>query len=721
MMVRVSVPSWSDNEGGLTLTLWDSPERKRRIGERSFTDVPDNAMVELVLRRAAPAGTYYWEVDRRTGTTRIGLYADPLAAETDDCAYMDGVPQRKLRFVFDVIPSALPTPTLAVLLHRLREGTPEEKGEACRGLAVKGDARAVPDLARLLEDAELSHMARLALQAIPGPAADAALRKALSRTTGTARIGIINSIGERRDGRAVEALTALLQASDGATASAAGVALGKIANRAAADALLKAVRSAKLTAPGVYEGALICADRLAQAGDVGRAEALYNALVTSSASEPLRMAATRGILASGGAHALDRLLRCLRAPDLGLYRVGLWALQRHVPGAEATRAVLAALETMPADRRATITEAIGRRGDAAAVPALIGLTKAADAPIRLAAIAALARLGGAEALATLAGLLTSTDPELAQAAGSALATLPREDVAAAATSLMGAADGRSRAAAIGLVLKLNLPGFAPGLEKALSDADGRVRMAAMQALGALGSSTSLPPLLDILVTTSSDEEAETAATAIASLAPRWNDADAAAGLCATRITGASVQARIRIVRVLGDLGTARALTAVREALKDGDGGVRGEAQSVLCAWSTADAAPDLLRLASEAPDPASRLRCLRGLLRLAGSADMPPTDRLHLCQQASTLIERDAEKRMLLGVLGQTGLPEAAALAASHLENAAVRDEACAAILAVAAKLTGPLPEPVRAALERVVALSGDAEVVRRARAMLGR
>ena len=52
-----------------------------------------------------------------------------------------------------------------------------EKALACKRLAIDGSAAAVPELAKLLPDPQLSSWARTALEVIPGAEADAALRQ----------------------------------------------------------------------------------------------------------------------------------------------------------------------------------------------------------------------------------------------------------------------------------------------------------------------------------------------------------------------------------------------------------------------------------------------------------------------------------------------------------------------------------------------------------------
>ena len=93
------------------------------------------------------------------------------------------------------------SPEEARLLGILKsQATFAEKAAACRDLARVGTAESVMVLSELLEDPQLSHMARYALEGIPGGASEAALRGALRTVKGPLLVGVINSImarGER--------------------------------------------------------------------------------------------------------------------------------------------------------------------------------------------------------------------------------------------------------------------------------------------------------------------------------------------------------------------------------------------------------------------------------------------------------------------------------------------------------------------------------------------
>jgi len=108
------------------------------------------------------------------------------------------------------------------------EATHDAKVFAFRQLARVGHGGNARDLAAFLQDPALADMARYALEGIPGREADEALIEALDTTEGNLRIGVINSLGERRSEAAVPALSALIDDDDEAISAAAKNALVKI-------------------------------------------------------------------------------------------------------------------------------------------------------------------------------------------------------------------------------------------------------------------------------------------------------------------------------------------------------------------------------------------------------------------------------------------------------------------------------------------------------------
>ncbi|MBM4039841.1 MAG: HEAT repeat domain-containing protein, partial [Planctomycetes bacterium] len=143
------------------------------------------------------------------------------------------------------------------------DAPPQDKAIPCKQLAVWGTKAAVPALAALLPNRELSSWARIALEAIPDPACDEALRAAVGKLEGRLLVGVINSIGVRRDAQAIGILVAKLKDPDPEVASAAAEALGRIGG----DQPIKVLEPLLASAPpavrsSVAYGCVLCAERL---------------------------------------------------------------------------------------------------------------------------------------------------------------------------------------------------------------------------------------------------------------------------------------------------------------------------------------------------------------------------------------------------------------------------------------------------------------------------
>jgi HEAT repeat protein len=168
---------------------------------------------------------------------------------------------------------------------------------ACRQLSIIGTNASVSTLAKMLTGEETSDMARYALERIPGSAADDALRNALPNAKGKPQVGIINSLGQRRDRKAVGNLTMLLGSPDQTVATAAAAALGQIADAQATKALAKAKDTTKGKVQlRVLDAYLRCADQLLANGKRSQALAIYTELQNKSMPTPIQTAALRGRL-----------------------------------------------------------------------------------------------------------------------------------------------------------------------------------------------------------------------------------------------------------------------------------------------------------------------------------------------------------------------------------------------------------------------------------------
>jgi HEAT repeat protein len=308
------------------------------------------------------------------------------------------------------------------------ESSPAEKALACKGLAIYGGRDAVPVLAPLLADEQLASWARIALQAIPDPAADEALRQALAQLQGRLLIGVINSIAVRRDAQAADGLVQRLQDPDIEVAAAAAVALGRVGGPAAAKALETSLADAPAAIrSAVAEGCILYAEKLQADGHAEQAVKWFDAVRQADVPKQRIVEATRGAILARGIGGTPLLLEQLRSPDKDRFAIGL-RTARELAGQEVTQALADELPQMTIERQALVLLVLADRGDTAALPAVLAAARSGSEAVRSASMIALGQLGDASCLPMLLEAATDDDAELSQTALNVLAAIPGRDV-----------------------------------------------------------------------------------------------------------------------------------------------------------------------------------------------------------------------------------------------------------------------------------------------------
>ena len=377
------------------------------------------------------------------------------------------------------------------LIAVLKSDAPiEQKSAACRQLAIVGTKQAVPALAALLVDEKLSHMARYALEPIPDPAVDSALREAVGKVTGVLRTGVINSIGVRRDGKATSVLIPLLPD------PAAAMALARIGASSAVDALEKGL-------PANPDACLLAAEKKPE---------LYDRLLAGNTPAPVRVAALRGAIVNGRS-AADRISGALRSGDYATAATAVGA-SMELRERKITDVLADAVPGLADDLKILVIQALGARGDGGATGALIQAARTGEARVRLAAVASLAQIGGAVVVPVLAELTSDGNSEVADAARQALGGIAGDEADKAVAAMLSDRIPSVRRMGATLAVQRRTTGAVPALLKMAADSDVETGKAAFKGLGALAGKSDLPALLAILLGTKHIEAAEQAVAAV---------------------------------------------------------------------------------------------------------------------------------------------------------------------------------------------------------------
>ncbi len=618
----------------------------------------------------------------------------------------------------DALARPFPEPqTEGRLIEQLRSASPEEKAIACKQLAIYGGKDAVPELAELLSDERFASWARIALEAIPDPSADAALIAAAGELDGNLLVGVINSIGVRRSPKAVERLAERLDDTDEQVASAAAIALGRIGGDDAVHALHQAFHSAKpAMRSAIAEAGILCAEQFLADGNNARATKLYDVIREADLPKQRIVEATRGAILARGEEGIPLLVEQLQSPDKDLFQIAVSAA-RELSGKKVVDALSAQLAKASPERAPAIIYAIGDREGAVLPPSVLVAAKSGDVRVRLAAIEVVGRLGDASVVPTLLEIAAQPNADLSAAAKTALAGLPGKDVDKEITARLHAAKGKSQLMLIELIGERRIEAT-PELVKALEQSDAAIRQAALVALGETVGRNDLNVLITEVARAKNDAERQAAEKALHAASIRMPDRESTASELAGAMSGAPTAAKASLVRILGAMGGPTALRAIATAAKSGEDALQDAATQVLGQWMTADAAPVLLAITKDPTSKKYQVRALRGYLRIARQLKLSDRERIAMARQAMEIAQRTEERELALDVLKRCPSPEGVELASSLLDDAALRDRAVETAIFIGEKIKETNPAAAKSAGEKVLDTNPNGELAERARAL---
>ena len=549
-----------------------------------------------------------------------------------------------------------------------------DKDAACSRLKHIGTEAAIPALAELLTDDQLSHSARYVLEAMTSEKAEQALIEALPKTAGASRVGIINSLGERADQRAVTPMAALLANPDATTAAAAAETLGKIGGQEAQHALDAVLNQAS----GPVRDAVV--DALLRCATASHDRAEFEKMYKSEKSETIRTAAYRGWIQNSGEQALKLVIKGVRGKDPAAQTAAL-QLAREIQAPGATAALVKLLHGAPVAVQISLIDALDQRGDPAAAPAILALTATTDPDVRLACLNVLGNLGGGTAVPVLAKFASAGSVAEKRAAREALVDLRQGDVT---TAMLQALPKSAPAEQLELGRAIGHRGDAkalPELLKLAAQGTGSVRESSLQALAELAGGADLPALVQLVTTGTDDSVRTTAAGALNAVLRRLQSNDIKPDLApiAAAMQTSSPEVRVALLPICGRMADEQSRSMLRQSLADADARVRAAAAQVL--WDTTDPklSPDLLKLAHEAGTEDLRKLAVGGSVRLMtqeADVKLPNGERIEAFKNLLADPLDAAEKRTVLAGLATIKDTAALELTLSLVDDPAVHKEA---------------------------------------------
>ena len=585
-----------------------------------------------------------------------------------------------------------------------------ERSLLLRQLAVLCGAESLEPLAALLTDSDpqIREYAREDLEKNPEPKAVEILRAALKKG-GDARweIGLMNSLGIRRDGAAVALISA--RVANAETGRAAMASLGKIATPDAIATLEKAL-------PASAQALVEAAGHLAKEGQSAKAASIAAKVYPLNVSTQVHAAALTVLAAADSMQTRSLIPGALDSdsPNIQAAAVSAAFTAYGVDGA------CKELHPRLANLKPVAKLAFLRLANASAEPDAISLLNDPDPAVQAGAITALGRIGSAASVPALLQIAGTARQDSAPV-NAALSVISGPGAVEAIRKASAVAkDPKSRAQAIAILGLRAEKAAAPELVNYAAEADPVISRAACAALKTVGTDAELMPMLKLVL----GGKVPNAASAVRAIAAR----SSARHQCVPNIlalgSGAQGKALIPMLDALSLVGGPEALRSVTGYTQASQPEVVEGAVQALCNWPEMDAVAPLLKIGAEAKFPERlRITALRSTEHIILSAvDDSPQSRIDAAMGLLKAAARDEEKNLALSVIASIPNRVSANALLTLVSDEHLKAGACGASLNLANALIAKSDRgSARKLAKAVIAAKPEEPVVKRAQEIVER
>ena len=410
------------------------------------------------------------------------------------------------------------------------------------------------------------------------------------------------------------------------------------------------------------------------------------------------------------------------------------AMVRDMPGKEMTEALAKELPNLSATSQVQLLSALGDRGDATALPAVVTAVKAKDESVRIAALKAVGQLGDASNVSLLAQTAAATRGAEQKAARESLYRLRGPKIEQAITVGMQTVDGtilmsipkaepKTKVELIKSAGERNISAGVSVLLKTAKDSNRKVRVESFKVLKIVAGPEHLPALVELLLNLRSSSDRNEARKMVAAVAHKIEDKNRQAeAVLAVLPSVKDVKKQCSLLSVLGKIGDSSALPRLRKALNSDDIESRGAAIRALAEWPTSEPAAEMLKAAQNSENRAHRILALRGSIRLLGlDSKRAPEETIEMYKKAMTLAPDANEKKRVLSGLVKVKSPGALQIAADYLQDKTLFREAEFAVVKIAEGIHENFPQQTRDVLEKILQTSKNDQLRQKAQEVINR
>lgn len=573
-----------------------------------------------------------------------------------------------------------------------------------RELRVIGTKQSAQVLGDMLCDPNTSDMARYALEAIKGKEVDSKFRQALNKTQGKTKIGIINSIGKRKDSAAVKDLAKLIYNNDSQIASASVWALAHIGDNSSVKALSDAAGKVKdplLTE--VYNAYLYAGDELLKNNNKSKAVIVYKSIYDSSAPENIRAAALLSLIRADKPNAYPLIKKAVQQNNAEITRLALVGLSE-LDKPAIKKAFNDFYARLSIDHKIQLLNIVQNTGDNFFAENVVSTLNDENEVVRIACLETLGKIGSASDVKLLAEKAATAKGMESKAASQSLYNLKGANVDKTILDLASRTDGDIKAELIKAVGERNIADAEELLLAAVTDNNKKIRIESWKALKITAGPDFSPRILNACLDVKDSYEKSLAEdAAIACLSRISNSGQREKLLLDKLASAADTQNHCSLLRILGGFQSDNIYAVVLKSLRDNNEEVLITAIKVLGNWQN-DVGIDQLRSLITTDTRANiqnlALRAFISKLNFLKTSDDSKVEQYKLAFQ---LAKNDGDKIFIFSKLAQADSIQALELCCQYLYDPVLQPEAEIAAVNICKTIADQYPGKVNVVLEQIV------------------
>ncbi|WP_031530464.1 family 16 glycoside hydrolase [Dyadobacter crusticola] len=565
---------------------------------------------------------------------------------------------------------------------------PDSKNFLIYQLQTVGKDESIDALKSYLSDERLSGPAARALSRNGSNAAGSALFQALGNAKGAARIAIIEALGDTKFKEAAPEIEKTATTEDLALRKVSLYALSEIAIPSSEQILMLAAQKVlygynESDATAAYLKYLA---NLAKTGNAPIAERAALALIKNTPAPKqvaTRSSALKIYADSKKRESVPVLVSALKSTDHE-YRAAALKLGQKYLMANGAASWLAAMKNAQPEVQAEIITMLGHAGSQDALPAILKSLTSKDTRVRSAAIWAAGKIGQESSIPALINVSKTANAAEIKIVKSSLLTIKGATLTDQIAKALPTLPNPAKAAMIDVLAARAASTKLAVVSAQLKSTDPDVHKSAFDALKSLAEPKDLPQLFSLLNTETAPADITAIQQAISVVVKGSGDTNSQTELVLKQMQAASSGKQANYLPVLATIGGKKALSSVVASYEKGDAEMKKIAINSLSVWSDASAAKELLAIAKKTSDNAEFEAAFSGYIAAAAKSPKTPTGKVLMLRDAMALAKTDAQKEAILKELARYRTFNALLFAGKYLDQPATRQAAAQAVTSIA-------------------------------------